>query len=218
MERLEETFMSDVALKSNRSVPGQTDHSRVEALLEPAVPNHKFGMWLFLSSEVMFFTGLLGSYLVLRLSDPMGFSEQAHHLNWIPASINTMVLIFSSLTMALSIHSAQVGDAGKTKLFLVLTILCAFGFMFIKYIEYSAKFEHHLYPWTHIFFACYFTLTGIHGLHVVGGLVPMIWILFKVMGESDVRRRASFLEILGLYWHFVDLVWIFLFPLFYLLH
>src|SRR5687768_15211852 len=108
--------MSDVTMKSIRTAHSHDDHhARVEALLEPAIPNHKFGMWLFLSSEVMFFTGLLGSYLVLRLSDPMGFSDQAaHHLDWRPASLNTMVLIFSSLTMALSIHSAQVGDSGKT--------------------------------------------------------------------------------------------------------
>jgi len=209
--------MSEVAVKPR--VSHGVDHVKSDVpMIEPAVNNYKFGMWLFLASEVMFFTGLLGSYLVLRLSDPEGFTEQAHHLDWRWAALNTMVLIFSSLTMALSIHWAQVGDAGKTKLYLVLTILCAFGFMVIKAIEYNAKFEHHLYPWTHIFFACYFTLTGIHGLHVVGGLFPMLWILIRIMGNPDVKRRAGYLENLGLYWHFVDLVWIFLFPLFYLLH
>src|SRR5262245_35079542 len=111
--------MSEVAVKE-RHLHG-VDHDHVKSdvpMIAPAVNNYKFGMWLFLASEVMFFTGLLGTYLVLRLSDPLGFSEQAHHLNWIPAAMNTMVLIFSSLTMALSIHWAQVGDAGKTKLYL----------------------------------------------------------------------------------------------------
>jgi len=216
--------MSEVALKQR--VSPSVDHFKSDVpMIEPAVSNYKFGMWLFLASEVMFFTGLLGSYLVLRLSDPQGFSTQAEHLDWRPAALNTMVLIFSSLTMALSIHWAQSGDAGKTKLYLVLTILCAFGFMAIKAYEYNHKFHFHgpeyphgIWPKSHIFFACYFTLTGIHGLHVVGGLFPMLWILMRIMGNPDVKRRASYLENLGLYWHFVDLVWIFLFPLFYLLH
>ncbi len=194
-------------------------HGHVESVARVSdLPNHKFGMWLFLSSEVMFFTGLLGTYLVLRLSDPAGFSEQAHHLDWRPAAANTIILIFSSLTMALCIHWAQVGDAARTKLYLAITILCAFGFLVIKYFEYSAKFEHHLFPWTHIFFACYFTLTGIHGLHVVGGIIPLGIVLIRILMDSNVKRRAGLLEILGLYWHFVDLVWIFLFPLFYLIH
>lgn len=184
----------------------------------PPVPNHKFGMWLFLSSEVMFFTGLLGTYLVLRLSDPAGFTHEATHLHWEWAALNTMVLISSSLTMALAIHYARIADAGKTKLFLILTILCGFGFMVIKGIEYSDKFHHGIYPSTHVFFACYFVLTGIHGLHVIGGVIPLMFALGMVMMARDVRAKAGFLELLGLYWHFVDLVWIFLFPLFYLLH
>jgi cytochrome c oxidase subunit 3 len=184
----------------------------------PPIPNHKFGMWLFLSSEVMFFTGLLGTYLVLRLSDPVGFSHEASHLHWEYAFANTLILIFSSLTMALCIHWARVGESAKTKLFLIITILCGFAFMCIKTVEYSDKFHHGIYPSTHVFFACYFVLTGIHGLHVVGGLIPLIYALVAVTVVRDVRQKAGFLELLGLYWHFVDLVWIFLFPLFYLLH
>jgi cytochrome c oxidase subunit III len=184
----------------------------------PAVPNHKFGMWLFLASEVMFFSGLLGSYLVLRLSDPAGFAAQAALLDWRPAALNTMVLIFSSLTMALSIHYAREGDRGKVKLYLAITILCGILFMVIKGFEYSGKFSVGIYPSTHIFFACYFTLTAIHGLHVLGGLIPLGWLLARAGGKKDIRGQAGGLEIMGLYWHFVDLVWIFLFPLFYLLH
>jgi cytochrome c oxidase subunit III len=185
----------------------------------PGVSNHKFGMWLFLASEVMFFTGLLGSYLVLRLSDPVGFSLQAQtYLHWEPAAVNTLVLILSSLTMALAIHWAQHGDAGKTQRFLAITILCGLIFLAIKAYEYGGKFHHGVFPSTHIFWGCYFTLTGMHGLHVVGGIVPLAYALAKLGGGTDVCRHAGFLEILGLYWHFVDLVWIFLFPLFYLLH
>lgn len=185
-----------------------------------SVNNYKFGMWLFLASEVMFFTGLLGSYLVLRLSDPHGFSEQAHHLNWRWAALNTMVLIFSSLTMALSIHWAGLGDAAKARLFVIITMLCACGFMVIKFIEYSAKFNHvpPIYPSTHIFWGCYFVLTGIHGIHVVAGLPALLLALVKLSNTPDARRQSNMLECIGLYWHFVDLVWIFLFPLFYLLH
>jgi cytochrome c oxidase subunit 3 len=180
---------------------------------------HKFGMWLFLASEVMFFTGLLGSYLVLRLSNPAEFSAQARaHLHWEPAALNTVVLIFSSLTMALTIHWAQLGQTAKTRLFLLLTILCGLAFMVIKAYEYGQKFEHGIYPATHVFWASYFTLTGVHGLHVVGGVIPLTIVLLLVLVNPDVRRRAGLLENLGLYWHFVDLVWIFLFPLFYLLH
>lgn len=210
--------MSDAV--AHGSTAGSNGHAAVEVFAPaPPVPIHKFGMWLFLTSEVMFFTGLLGSYLVLRLSDPTGFSAQAKaHLHWEPAALNTMVLIFSSLTMALSIHWAQAGNASKTKLFLLITILCGVAFMGIKAYEYAGKFEHHVYPATHVFWACYFTLTGMHGLHVIGGVVPLIYALAKVGGSPDVRRQAGLLECLGLYWHFVDLVWIFLFPLFYLLH
>src|SRR5437016_13061561 len=107
------------------------------ASFAPPIPNHKFGMWLFLTSEVMFFTGLLGTYLVLRLSDPDGFAREAQHLHWQPAALNTIVLIFSSLTMALCIHWAQHNDAAKTRLFLAITILCGFIFMGVKTYEYS---------------------------------------------------------------------------------
>jgi heme/copper-type cytochrome/quinol oxidase subunit 3 len=184
------------------------------------VSNYKFGMWLFLTSEVMFFSGIIGAYLVLRLSDPAGFSEQAHHLNWVPAAINTIVLISSSLTMALAIHWAQEGRVASVKLNLLITILCGLIFMGIKAIEYNAKFSHvpPITPSTHVFWASYFTATGLHGVHVVAGVIPLIYFFFRVSTAKDVRQWAGSLECMGLYWHLVDLVWIFLFPLYYLLH
>lgn len=211
--------MSDAAVSSHHAGDAASIGYGSTTPVAPSISVHKFGMWVFLASEVMFFTGLLGSYLVLRLSNPAEFSAQAAaHLHWEPAALNTVVLIFSSLTMALTIHWAQLGNTGKTRLFLLLTILCGVAFMVIKAYEYGQKFEHNIYPSTHVFWACYYTLTGVHGLHVVGGVIPLTIVLLLVLANPDVQRRAGLLENLGLYWHFVDLVWIFLFPLFYLLH
>jgi cytochrome c oxidase subunit 3 len=184
--------MSDAAVSSRHMGDSATIGYGSGTPVATTISLHKFGMWLFLASEVMFFTGLLGSYLVLRLSNPA--------------------------TMALTIHWAQLGQTAKTRLFLLLTILCGLAFMVIKAYEYGQKFEHGIYPATHVFWASYFTLTGVHGLHVVGGVIPLTIVLLLVLVNPDVRRRAGLLENLGLYWHFVDLVWIFLFPLFYLLH
>src|SRR5205085_5971934 len=114
------TTMSDAVFTD--TPPLELERPPVTTMVPP-VSDHKFGMWLFLTSEVMFFTGLLGTYLVLRLSDPDGFAREAQHLHWQPAALNTIVLIFSSLTMALCIHWAQHNDAAKTRLFLSITIL-----------------------------------------------------------------------------------------------
>jgi cytochrome c oxidase subunit III len=339
---------------------------------DPIQPG-KLGIWLFLASEIMFFIGLLGTYIVLRSGSPGMFQYQGMTLNKTLAGINTLVLIFSSLTMALAVDAAQKNSRGRLVVMLGLTVLMAFGFMFIKYIEYKDKFTHytilakegtgastkvyiydghlegldvtvagnlavprgtefvklteqvgdhpqdtpaavlashgdrldvqfddekmekatidksktapvekkqirektyhinavrrlvekteeinvHLYtipgdpkmhteagagphgkaegghehqkydlkatdvndavwygPQKNIFFSCYFALTGVHGLHVVGGIVPLSLLLIQA-----IRGRAfpAHTEYVGLYWHFVDLVWIFLFPLLYLI-
>jgi heme/copper-type cytochrome/quinol oxidase subunit 3 len=174
----------------------------------------KFGMWLFLVSEVMFFTGLLGSYIVLRFSQPEVFHESAQHLNWQLAALNTVVLITSSFTMALSVRAAQNRDSAKAAKYVGTTMLLAVLFLIVKGIEYSAKFHHEIYPSTNLFFGSYFTLTGGHGLHVIAGMIPMIRLF--IAAKQGKAKGESF-ELLGLYWHFVDLVWIFLFPLLYLL-
>ena len=115
--------------------------------------------------------------------------------------------------------SLKLNDFGKFKMYLGLTILLAFCFLVVKYFEYSAKFEHHLYPSTNNFLGIYFTMTGLHVLHVVGGIIVLFYYLVPgiKMWQSDPDRFANRIEIVGLYWHFVDLVWIFLFPVFYLL-
>lgn len=174
----------------------------------------KFGMWLFLASEVMFFTGLLGSFVVLRIAHPETFHEQASQLNWKLAAFNTLVLITSSLTMAQAVSRAQHKDqrgAGKS---LLLSLVLALTFLVVKGVEYGMKFEHGIFPSSSLFFGSYFTLTGGHALHVIAGIIPMI-VLWRRAGRGTLSGESA--ELVGLYWHFVDLVWIFLFPLLYLL-
>lgn len=278
-------------------------------------PPGKVAIWLFLASEVMFFIAILGSYIILRSGSHELFAKFAAVLSKPLAATNTLVLILSSLTMALSVDAAQKGQRNKLITFLFLTFLCACGFMVIKTIEYNDKWVHHTIvyrenasadpkqasfyvvdghvthrdekelrihgsrmampthgsfdihmigeadikaggeahfeggpagaraageetarqemhepeftiplanisqdinymPWKNLFFACYFTLTGVHGIHVIGGMIP----IFLLMAQA-VRGKiyAAHTEYVGLYWHFVDLVWIFLFPLLYLI-
>ena len=181
--------------------------------------NAKLGIWLFLASEVMLFGGLFSAYIMLRLSDPNWASYCLYKLNVPLATLNTTVLITSSITMVMSWVSLKLNDIKKFKLYMGLTLLCSFGFLVIKYIEYSSKFEGGYYPSTNNFYAVYFVLTGLHLLHVVGGIIVNGYFYgpgIKMWG-SEPERFTNRIEVAGLYWHFVDLVWIFLFPALYLL-
>lgn len=179
--------------------------------------NHgKMSMWAFLASEIMFFTGFFGAFIVLRNSNIDVFMSGASHLNYIPALINTAALIISSLTMALAILNLENGRKKGFQLFLALTILCAFVFLGVKYYEYSHKFHDGIFPWTSVFFSFYFLMTGFHALHVIAGIIPMVWIYIRSFSSKGYTNHHR-VEVLGLYWHFVDLVWIFLFPVLYLL-
>ncbi|MBI1953838.1 MAG: cytochrome c oxidase subunit 3 [Candidatus Omnitrophica bacterium] len=180
------------------------------------IPSAKLGMWLFLASEVMFFTGLIGAYIVLRA----GMSSWPHlgeELSIPAAAINTFLLLTSSMTMAMGVAAVHRADVKKLRLFLALTILLGSAFLGVKGWEYSVKFAHGHFPGTAIFWDCYFMLTGFHGLHVLGGVIANLWILRLTLGQDFSERRGHLVEISGLYWHFVDLVWIFLFPLLYLI-
>ena len=181
--------------------------------------NAKLGIWLFLASEVMLFGGLFSAYIMLRLSDPNWVNYGQSALNVPLATLNTAVLITSSVTMVMSWVSLKLNDLKKYSIYMGLTLLCSFGFLVIKYIEYTAKFEHGLYPSTNNFLAVYFTLTGLHGLHVIGGIVVNGYFFGpgKKMWDTEPERFTNRIEVAGLYWHFVDLVWIFLFPALYLL-
>jgi cytochrome c oxidase subunit 3 len=261
---------------------------------DPTRPG-KIGIWLFLASEIMFFIGILGTYIILRSGSPDLFAAHAHVLSKAWAGANTIVLILSSLTVALAVDAAQKGNRNRTALMLGLTIVCAAGFLVIKYIEYTDKlgdpfghsyghqtlvytegkqsfvYDGHVHPhgadavkitgyripapegalnlhaisehdiklqsgqkeeetWElskkgigsalrygprkNIFFSCYYALTGVHGVHVVGGMIPMIFLLIQTLRGKLLPYHV---EYTGLYWHFVDLVWIFLFPLLYLI-
>jgi len=277
-------------------------------------PPGKVAIWMFLASEVMFFIAILGTYIILRSGQPELFKKFAGVLSKPLAGVNTLVLILSSLTMALAVDASQKGKQQKTVTMLFLTFLCACGFMVIKSIEYADKWNHHTVvyreattsmdkskepqffvadghfdstksdantlvlhgasmqipthgqfdihlvaeediehgivtangpkvesaeghgekneakeisiprnliaqdinymPWKNIFYACYFTLTGVHGVHILGGMVPIFILMVLAMRG---RLLPAHTEYVGLYWHFVDLVWIFLFPLLYLI-
>jgi heme/copper-type cytochrome/quinol oxidase subunit 3 len=183
------------------------------------VPNGKLGVWLFLASEVMLFGALFSALILLRVGAehwPHGVEEGLS----IPlATLNTMVLITSSVTMVMSWASLKMNQFGKFQLYLAATIVLACVFLVVKYFEYTDKFHHNHYPSTNAFFATYFTMTGLHGLHVVGGIIVNAYLLLTGgrAWKKDPDRLANRVEFSGLYWHFVDLVWIFLFPILYLL-
>lgn len=190
----------------------------VEARPDTGLNNVKLGIWLFLASEVMLFGALFASYILLRVGAetwPVG----AEILNVPLATANTVVLITSSVTMVMAWASLMRRDFGKYRLYMGATVGLGFVFLVIKYIEYSAKFEHHLLPSTSTFLAIYFTLTGLHALHVIGGMAVNAYFLFPgaKMWKTAPEQFTNRVETAGLFWHFVDLVWIFLFPVLYLL-
>jgi cytochrome c oxidase subunit III len=190
----------------------------VETRSDTGLYNAKLGIWLFLSSEVMLFGALFSSYILLRIGAdtwPHGYE----HLNIPLGTVNTAVLITSSVTMVMSWASLMMKDFAKYRRYLGATILLAVVFLVIKGFEYAAKFDHGLYPSTSTYFAIYFTLTGLHALHIIGGIVvnAYLWGPGSRMWKTDPERFTHRIEIAGLYWHFVDIVWIFLFPLLYLL-
>ncbi len=180
--------------------------------------NAKLGIWLFLASEVMLFGALFSTYVLLRVNAPT-WPHGYEILNIPLATLNTIVLISSSVTMVMSWASLMMKNFGKFKLYMGLTILLAIVFLVVKYFEYTAKFEHHLFPSTNTFLAIYFTITTLHGLHIIGGIIvnTYFWGPGSRMWQTDPQRFTNRVEVAGLYWHFVDLVWIFLFPVLYLL-
>jgi cytochrome c oxidase subunit 3 len=188
----------------------------VEERPDTGLANGKLGIWLFLASEVMLFGALFSTYIILRV----GASEWPHgELNIPLGAINTVILISSSVTMVMAWASLKLHDFGKHRLYLALTFVLALVFLINKYFEYAAHFRTGEGPWHSTFLAIYFTLTGLHGLHILGGMVVMAYFLGP--GASLYKKNAeqftNRIEYTGLYWHFVDLVWIFLFPVLYLL-
>jgi cytochrome c oxidase subunit 3 len=188
------------------------------------------GMWVFLVTEIMFFGGLFMAYLVYRHASPQGFQEASHHLNVYWGTANTAILIISSLTMAMAVRSAQTSQPARSQvLWLVSTIFFGACFLGIKAIEYYDKFRDHIVPGPHFeweglypkpaeqFYSLYFAMTGLHALHMIIGLGIMTVIAIMAWRRTFDDEYYTPVEVAGLYWHFVDIVWIFLFPLLYLI-
>ncbi|MBP9706693.1 MAG: cytochrome c oxidase subunit 3 family protein [Oligoflexales bacterium] len=189
----------------------------------------KQGMWLFLLQEVLFFAPLFVMYALLRGLYPASFVEGATFLDPRMGGLNTIILISSSLSMAMAVSGAQRGNKQRTVWGLALTLLFALGFLVVKYFEYSHKLHIGITtagsfsntavtdPNSPLFFSLYFIMTGLHGIHVVGGMVVIFWILLRARRGEFGPKYYTPVEMVGLYWHFVDLVWIYLFPLLYLI-
>jgi len=188
----------------------------------------KQGVWIFLVTEVLFFSGLFLAYAVLRVFHPEMMHKAHKLLDWRLGGLNTLILIFSSLTMALSVSAAQRGDNKKVIRYLWITFVCAFGFLIVKFFEYRHKFIEGMLPGSHytyphltektagLFFSCYFVMTGIHGIHVIVGMGLIYWLIRRAKHGEFGPNYFTPVEATGLYWHFVDLIWIYLFPLLYL--
>jgi cytochrome c oxidase subunit 3 len=182
--------------------------------------NAKLGIWLFLASEVMLFGALFSTYIILRALAPESTWPVGSTILNVPiGTINTIILITSSITMVFSWTSLKLKDWAKHKFYLGSTILLAIAFLIIKSFEYAAKFEHGHFPAEITYMAIYFTLTGLHALHIIGGIVVLAYFFGPgaKMHKTEPQRFINRIEVVGLYWHFVDLVWIFLFPVLYLL-
>lgn len=188
----------------------------------------KMGMWLFLFTELLLFGGLFLVYTIYRYMNPEAFLKASYELNLVIGSINTVVLLTSSMTIAMSITALQKGNTRLSILLLVITLLAAVIFAVNKYFEWSAKIHHGIFPgFDHynelakgekLFFFLYFFMTGLHAVHVIVGAVFIGFVIYYIKKGKIRQDRFIMLENSGLYWHLVDLIWIFLFPLFYLIH
>ncbi len=200
----------------------------------------KLGMWVFIATEILMFGGLFVAYALMKAREPDVFIAGHHYLNKEMGALNTVVLLFSSLTAALAVRSSQLGKRNETSAWLVTTILCACVFLVVKYFEYSHKIEEGLLPGRYfghpffdmsaapafhealpsranMFFGLYFIMTGLHGLHVLIGMGILSWVLLRnIRGEFSTEYFTA-VDLGALYWHLVDLVWIYLFPLLYLI-
>jgi heme/copper-type cytochrome/quinol oxidase subunit 3 len=188
----------------------------VETRPDTGLANGKLGIWLFLASEVMLFGALFSTYIILR----MGAPEWPHgELNVWLGMANTFILIGSSVTMVMAWASLKLNDWGKHRLYLILTFVLAGVFLVNKYFEYADHVRRGELPSHSTFLAIYYTLTGLHGIHIIGGMIVMAYFMGPGarMWKTNRDQFTNRIEYTGLYWHFVDLVWIFLFPVLYLL-
>jgi cytochrome c oxidase subunit 3 len=211
--------LADVAVEHPSHVRHQFDDA------DQQVKSSTLGMWVFLLTEIMFFGGMFGAYTVYRHMYPKAFAATSEHMNAFYGAVNTLVLIVSSLTMALAVRSAQLSKKRALIIFIILTMIFGAAFLGVKAFEYHEHWAEGTVPWMsfqfdhqqQIFFCFYFFMTGFHALHMVVGLGLMTWLLRASIQGRFHKDYYAPVEISGLYWHFVDIVWIFLFPLLYLI-
>ncbi|MBI4211735.1 MAG: cytochrome c oxidase subunit 3 family protein [Deltaproteobacteria bacterium] len=189
----------------------------------------KLGIWLFLVTEVLLFGGLFVAYIMYRAMYPEMFHEASKLLSRPMGAINTIVLICSSFTMAMAVSATQRNDSNRANQYLIVTLFCAAVFLIIKYFEYSHKFHEGLLPGMYftfeglnhpkapLFFSLYFMMTGLHGIHVLCGMGLILWMLIRSNRGEFSSQYFTPMENTGIYWHLVDLIWIYLFPLMYLI-
>jgi len=188
----------------------------------------KIGMWLFLATEILLFGGLFVGFGMQQAKFPEAFKAAHHHLDWKLGALNTVVLLVSSFTMVIAVWASMTGRRKTLITNLVLTLACAGTFLVVKYFEYSHKIHDGLLPGKfynyaqgqpneYIFFSFYFMMTGLHGIHVVLGMVAIGWILARSIKGDFGPGYYTPVDLVGLYWHLVDLIWIYLFPLLYLI-
>jgi cytochrome c oxidase subunit 3 len=201
--------------QSTHHGPGAAGH---EAHMDPATARAAatLGIWTFLATEVLLFGGLFTAYVIFRIKYPQMFYEDHLKLNRIMGAVNTIVLICSSLTVALGIAAIRRGRQRLLRVYLALTILLAATFLVVKYFEYMEDFTKGLFPSTDIFFSLYFMMTGLHAVHVTAGVIALTVMLVLAFRGTFSEKYHTPVEVTGLYWHFVDLVWIYLLPLLYL--
>lgn len=189
----------------------------------------KLGLWLFLATEILAFGGLFVGYSIYRGQYPEIFKASSYFLDWKLGAFNTVVLLISSFTMAISIYYAQKDQIKKCQLALVSTLVCGFIFMTVKYMEYSHKMHLGIFPGKFfsytgdqfvegmpLYFSFYYLMTGLHGSHVIMGMGLIAWMLYKTFNKQIGAHHYTPLEYIGLFWHLIDLIWIYLFPLLYL--
>lgn len=215
------TESSMVRHESRTSIQGEDFHHL-------SLETQSMGMWLFLMSEVMFFGAVFAAYIVYRHAYPQVFEEASNHLNLFLGSINTAILLTSSLCMALAVNSAARGLRKQIVFFLLITIVLGIIFLGVKFLEWSQEFSEHLFPGgdfryagadpeqAKLFFSLYFTLTGLHAVHMIIGIFLLLVLAVLAWRGGYSPEHFAPVDMIGLYWHFVDIVWIFIFPLLYL--
>jgi heme/copper-type cytochrome/quinol oxidase subunit 3 len=181
------------------------------------VYNEKVGMWVFLASEVMFFTALIGTYIILRFSRPEAWAAPGVVLNVPVTAVNTFLLICSSVTMVKAFAAAQDGDQAKLRLWLVATTLIGASFVGVQAYEYTELVHKGFVPGEGLYGSTFYTMTGFHGFHVTMGVICLLYVTLKAFRGKYTATDHRGVEVIGLYWHFVDLVWIILFTIVYLI-